>query len=158
LYVVCCICVWLLYAMPCVLVKVYSVLTLTLPLPASPSPSASWADSSAHYPLPTTHYPLPTTHYPLPTTHYPPPTIYILQGHVKLVDFGLSKTGVHDAAMGASSLCGTPEYLSPEVLDRKGHGCAVDWWYVVCRMCMCVCDFYDGICRMCMHCSRCTAY
>jgi len=52
----------------------------------------------------------------------------ITQGHVKLVDFGLSKTGVHDAAMGASSLCGTPEYLSPEVLDRQGHGCAVDWW------------------------------
>jgi len=50
----------------------------------------------------------------------------ITQGHVKLVDFGLSKTGVHDAAMGASSLCGTPEYLSPEVLDRQGHGCAVD--------------------------------
>lgn len=30
--------------------------------------------------------------------------------------------------MGANSLCGTPEYLSPEVLDRKGHGTAVDWW------------------------------
>lgn len=51
-----------------------------------------------------------------------------LQGHVKLVDFGLAKEGVADAAMGASSLCGTPEYLSPEVLDRQGHGTAVDWW------------------------------
>jgi serum/glucocorticoid-regulated kinase 3 len=50
------------------------------------------------------------------------------QGHVKLVDFGLAKEGVQDAAMGASSLCGTPEYLSPEVLDRQGHGTAVDWW------------------------------
>lgn len=29
---------------------------------------------------------------------------------------------------GAHSLCGTPEYLSPEVLDRQGHGTAVDWW------------------------------
>jgi serine/threonine protein kinase len=47
---------------------------------------------------------------------------------VKLVDFGLAKEGVADAAMGASSLCGTPEYLSPEVLDRQGHGTAVDWW------------------------------
>jgi serine/threonine protein kinase len=25
-------------------------------------------------------------------------------------------------------MCGTPEYLSPEVLDRQGHGTAVDWW------------------------------
>lgn len=50
------------------------------------------------------------------------------EGHVKLVDFGLAKEGVADAAMGASSLCGTPEYLSPEVLDRQGHGTAVDWW------------------------------
>lgn len=49
------------------------------------------------------------------------------QGHVKLVDFGLAKEGVSEAAAGASSLCGTPEYLSPEVLDRQGHGTAVDW-------------------------------
>ena len=49
-------------------------------------------------------------------------------GHVKLADFGLAKENVNDATEGASSLCGTPEYLSPEVLDRKGHGTAVDWW------------------------------
>lgn len=50
------------------------------------------------------------------------------EGHIKLVDFGLAKEGVHDAAEGANSLCGTPEYLSPEVLDRQGHGTSVDWW------------------------------
>jgi len=50
------------------------------------------------------------------------------EGHIKLVDFGLAKEGVTDAAEGAHSLCGTPEYLSPEVLDRQGHGFAVDWW------------------------------
>ncbi|EQC30074.1 AGC protein kinase [Saprolegnia diclina VS20] len=49
-------------------------------------------------------------------------------GHVKLADFGLAKTDVTDAASGANSLVGTPEYLAPEVLARKGHGTAVDWW------------------------------
>jgi serine/threonine protein kinase len=50
------------------------------------------------------------------------------EGHVKLVDFGLAKEGVSDAAEGAHSFCGTNEYLSPEVIDRQGHGFAVDWW------------------------------
>lgn len=50
------------------------------------------------------------------------------EGHIKLADFGLAKEGVVNAAEGAHSLCGTPEYLSPEVLDRQGHGTAVDWW------------------------------
>mmetsp|Transcript_22538 Transcript_22538/g.29493 ORF Transcript_22538/g.29493 Transcript_22538/m.29493 type:complete len:559 (+) Transcript_22538:73-1749(+) len=49
-------------------------------------------------------------------------------GHVKLADFGLAKENVEDEAKGATSLCGTPEYLSPEILERKGHGTAVDWW------------------------------
>ncbi len=56
------------------------------------------------------------------------------EGHIKLADFGLAKEGVHDAAEGAHSLCGTPEYLSPEVLDRQGHGFAVDWYVYFCLM------------------------
>lgn len=50
------------------------------------------------------------------------------EGHIKLVDFGLAKEGVSDAAEGAHSFCGTNEYLSPEVIDRHGHGYSVDWW------------------------------
>lgn len=49
-------------------------------------------------------------------------------GNVKLTDFGLSKEGVTSTDSGAHSFCGTPEYLAPEILDRKGHGRAVDWW------------------------------
>ena len=49
-------------------------------------------------------------------------------GNVRLTDFGLSKEGVSDHSTGASSFCGTPEYIAPEVLLRQGHGRAVDWW------------------------------
>ncbi|KAL0586577.1 hypothetical protein ABG067_003751 [Albugo candida] len=50
------------------------------------------------------------------------------EGNVKLADFGLAKEGIHDGVYGTNSLCGTPEYLPPEILDRMGHGTAVDWW------------------------------
>lgn len=50
------------------------------------------------------------------------------QGHIRLTDFGLSKEGISDSSTGATSFCGTPEYLAPEIVDRRGHGRAVDWW------------------------------
>jgi serine/threonine protein kinase len=49
-------------------------------------------------------------------------------GHIRLTDFGLSKEGISNSSSGANSFCGTPEYLAPEILNRHGHGRAVDWW------------------------------
>jgi serine/threonine protein kinase len=42
-----------------------------------------------------------------------------------LTDFGFAK--FIDAGK-TYTLCGTPEYLAPEVIMNKGHGKAVDWW------------------------------
>jgi serine/threonine protein kinase len=50
------------------------------------------------------------------------------KGHIRLTDFGLSKEGISSSSSGATSFCGTPEYLAPEILNRQGHGRAVDWW------------------------------
>eukprot|EP00536_Pseudo-nitzschia_multiseries_P008062 jgi/Psemu1/256856/estExt_Genewise1Plus.C_1980052 len=50
------------------------------------------------------------------------------EGHVKLGDFGLAKAGIRHAYEGATSMCGTPEYMAPEVLAQQGHGFCVDYW------------------------------
>ena len=45
-------------------------------------------------------------------------------GYLKLTDFGFAKV----VEGRTYTLCGTPEYLAPEVLLSKGHGKPVDWW------------------------------
>ena len=47
-------------------------------------------------------------------------------GYLKLSDFGfLKKIKPNERTY---TLCGTPEYLAPEVIQNKGHGKAVDWY------------------------------
>eukprot|EP00878_Enallax_costatus_P016535 GHUV01017348.1.p1 GENE.GHUV01017348.1~~GHUV01017348.1.p1 ORF type:complete len:478 (+),score=209.34 GHUV01017348.1:238-1671(+) len=48
-------------------------------------------------------------------------------GHIRLTDFGLAK-GNMDKDSRTNSFIGTMEYMAPEIIDGKGHGCAVDWW------------------------------
>ncbi|KAG7129168.1 cAMP-dependent protein kinase catalytic subunit 3 like [Verticillium longisporum] len=51
-------------------------------------------------------------------------------GHIKLVDFGFAKRLSSEDGQPTETytLCGTPEYLAPEVIHNKGHTTAVDWW------------------------------
>ena len=52
-------------------------------------------------------------------------------GHIKLTDFGLSKI-IQKPKEKAYTICGTPQYLAPEVLSDKGYDCTVDWWSLGC--------------------------
>jgi serine/threonine protein kinase len=50
-------------------------------------------------------------------------------GHIRLTDFGLSKLTISKNEEGvAYTICGTPEYLAPEILETKGYTKSVDWW------------------------------
>ncbi|KAK9684640.1 hypothetical protein RND81_10G222100 [Saponaria officinalis] len=49
-------------------------------------------------------------------------------GHIVLTDFGLAKE--IDESSRSNSLCGTMEYMAPEILLAKGHNKNADWWSI----------------------------
>lgn len=49
-------------------------------------------------------------------------------GHAMLTDFGLAKEFEENTR--SNSMCGTVEYMSPEIVLGKGHNKAADWWSV----------------------------
>jgi len=46
------------------------------------------------------------------------------RGYAKVTDFGFAKVVVDRTF----TMCGTPDYLAPEIVSGQGHGRAVDWW------------------------------
>lgn len=49
-----------------------------------------------------------------------------VDGYLKLTDFGISKKIPIEEV--TYSFCGTPEYISPEMVHEQGHSFPVDWW------------------------------
>ncbi|KAH8069161.1 cAMP-dependent protein kinase [Aureococcus anophagefferens] len=51
-------------------------------------------------------------------------------GYLKVVDFGFGKR-LGDDELRSYTMCGTPEYLAPEVIDGSGHAFAADFWSIL---------------------------
>mmetsp|Transcript_11006 Transcript_11006/g.16692 ORF Transcript_11006/g.16692 Transcript_11006/m.16692 type:complete len:322 (-) Transcript_11006:104-1069(-) len=57
----------------------------------------------------------------------PENVLFDSEGHIKITDFGLSKTGFADGE-NTNSFVGTPEYMAPEIIKGTGHSRGADWW------------------------------
>lgn len=54
-------------------------------------------------------------------------------GHIRLTDFGLSKDNLTQSAL-FTSFVGTAGYLSPEMVQRQGHGFPLDYYCLGCLL------------------------
>ncbi len=64
-------------------------------------------------------------------------------GHIRLGDFGFAKK-IHKEK--TYTICGTPEYMAPEVLNKEGYDESVDWWalgVIIFEMLVGYSPFYD---------------
>ena len=58
-------------------------------------------------------------------------------GHLRLTDFGLAKrqqAGPGHARGGASTFCGTLDYMAPEIVRNQRYDESVDWWSFGCLL------------------------
>lgn len=70
-------------------------------------------------------------------------------GHIKLADFGLSRYYNLQldeqrpiGELQSYSYCGTEQYMAPEMLLRRPHTEAIDWWALGILMCECLTGYH----------------
>ena len=60
------------------------------------------------------------------------------QGHIRLSDFGLSEVVLGGKSM--NEICGTQEYLAPEMILKENYNMTIDFWQLGCL----IYELYDG--------------